>query len=181
MPNRLKLISSNGFTVIELLIVFGVIGILAVVMLAVINPAEQIRRSRDTERLSQAKQLIDAYTRYYAPRAEYPWNTVYGTPAALATTNPDFRDGRNSKPLLDSGEIKKSFVSQEVFTELYLTEDVSDRVSVCFEPESKNARSGSIGDLLTIGAQPPTGTEGVCSSEYVADGRLETCYICATN
>jgi prepilin-type N-terminal cleavage/methylation domain-containing protein len=42
----------KGFTLIELLIVIAVIGILVVVVLLLINPAEYLRRGRDSNRLS---------------------------------------------------------------------------------------------------------------------------------
>ncbi|MFZ2414472.1 MAG: prepilin-type N-terminal cleavage/methylation domain-containing protein, partial [Minisyncoccia bacterium] len=43
MPNNKK-----GFTLIELLVVMGILGILMAVTILVINPAEYLRRSRDT-------------------------------------------------------------------------------------------------------------------------------------
>ena len=62
-----------GFTMIELLIVIAVLGILAVAVLASINPIEQINRGRDTGSRSDAEQLISAIDRYYAAKGFYPW------------------------------------------------------------------------------------------------------------
>ena len=42
----------KGFTLIELLIVIAIIAILAVVVVLVLNPAELLRQSRDSQRLS---------------------------------------------------------------------------------------------------------------------------------
>ncbi|NIT03538.1 prepilin-type N-terminal cleavage/methylation domain-containing protein, partial [Candidatus Saccharibacteria bacterium] len=53
----------RGFTMIELLIVIAVIGILAIAVLAAINPIEQINRGRDTGSRSDAEQLIGAIDR----------------------------------------------------------------------------------------------------------------------
>jgi len=69
----------HGFTLIELLIVIAVLGILAVAVLAAINPIEQINRSRDTGSRSDSEQLIGAIDRYYASRGFYPWQTGAGT------------------------------------------------------------------------------------------------------
>lgn len=55
--------NSKGFTLIELLVVIAIIGVLAAVVLLAINPAEMLRRSRDTQRLSDMitmRKAIDA-------------------------------------------------------------------------------------------------------------------------
>lgn len=61
---------------IELLIVIAVIGILAVAVLAAINPIEQINRGKDTGSRSDAEQLIGAVDRFYTVKGYYPWNTT---------------------------------------------------------------------------------------------------------
>lgn len=69
-----------AFTMIELLIVIAILGILAVAVLAAINPIEQINRGRDTGSRSDAEQLLSAIDRFYAYKGYYPWvqnpNTV---------------------------------------------------------------------------------------------------------
>jgi prepilin-type N-terminal cleavage/methylation domain-containing protein len=64
-----------AFTMIELLIVIAILGILAVAVLAAINPIEQINRGRDTGSRSDAEQLLSAIDRFYAYKGYYPWTT----------------------------------------------------------------------------------------------------------
>src|SRR4030042_1772893 len=45
---RSKIIS--GFTFLEILMVIGIIGILATVMVVIVNPARQLAKARDTQR-----------------------------------------------------------------------------------------------------------------------------------
>ncbi len=54
----------KAFTIIEILIVVGIIGILAVALLVLVNPAEAQRRTRDTKRLKDA-QFIDSVIKQY--------------------------------------------------------------------------------------------------------------------
>ena len=52
---------SNAFTLIELLIVIVIIGILAGVVLAVINPAQQIRRANQSSARSAVAKMCMAF------------------------------------------------------------------------------------------------------------------------
>ncbi len=52
--------ANKGFTLIELLVVIAIIGVLAAVVLLAINPAELLRRSRDSGRLQDLSTLRKA-------------------------------------------------------------------------------------------------------------------------
>ena len=54
----------KGFTLIELLIVIAIIAILAVVVVLVLNPAELLKQSRDSQRLSDLATLNSAVNLY---------------------------------------------------------------------------------------------------------------------
>ncbi|MCX6737351.1 MAG: type II secretion system protein [Candidatus Parcubacteria bacterium] len=61
MPNNKK-----GFTLIELLVVMGILGILMAVTILVINPAEYLARSRDTQRINDLNTISSAMGIYMA-------------------------------------------------------------------------------------------------------------------
>lgn len=63
----------RGFTLVELLIVIALLGVLAVAVIATINPVEQANRARDTKYNSDASQLVSAIERYFAANNKYPW------------------------------------------------------------------------------------------------------------
>ncbi len=52
--------SQKGFTLLEVLIVIGIVAILASVALVAINPSRQFKLARDSERLSNIHAIVDA-------------------------------------------------------------------------------------------------------------------------
>lgn len=93
---------SRGFTLIELLIVIAVLGILAVIVLIAVNPAEQLRRGRDADRISTVTSLGRAVQAYYTVNGGYPNSVSYNWMGLLLAssggsgdlklpiTNPDY-------------------------------------------------------------------------------------------
>jgi prepilin-type N-terminal cleavage/methylation domain-containing protein len=79
----------EGFTLIELLIVMAILGVLAVVVLVAINPAQQLAATRDAGRKSSVTQLGHAVAAYYTSRngalpAEAGWMTTLMTSGEIS-------------------------------------------------------------------------------------------------
>jgi prepilin-type N-terminal cleavage/methylation domain-containing protein len=87
--------ASCGFTLIELLVVIAIIAILSVVVVLSLNPSEMLRRSRDSNRLSDMTTLSTAISHYQTDQSIVSGagslgnaNTVYvSLPDPAATTS----------------------------------------------------------------------------------------------
>ncbi|MFC1600674.1 type II secretion system protein [Patescibacteria group bacterium] len=75
---------NRGVTLIELLIVIGIISVLAVVMVTLINPAESGRKSRDAKRISDLSTIKRAIDLALADKQEF---TAPGSFALGSTTD----------------------------------------------------------------------------------------------
>lgn len=64
----------NGFTLIELVIVIGILGILAIFLLASLNPLAQFAKARDAQRKSDLAQIQKSLEQYYQDNGKYPSN-----------------------------------------------------------------------------------------------------------
>lgn len=62
----------KGFTLIEMIITIGILGVLASIVLAVVNPLAQFQKSNDARRKGDLSQLQRALEQYYQDHGQYP-------------------------------------------------------------------------------------------------------------
>jgi len=176
---------------IELLIVIAVLGVLAVAVLATINPIEQINRGRDTGQRSDAEQLLSAVDRYNATQGIWPWQTVQADDDAVAWGLVSTVEDTAGCLLLDklaqgggactsgADEVKASFTSRlrgGTYNPLYMEfgGEAGESVYVCFQPQSGAFRTEAqrrCNDVL-----PGDFPAGADCAGCVADPTA--CYIC---
>jgi len=169
---------------VELLIVIALIGVLAVAVLAAINPLEQLNRARDTGMESDASQLLAAIDRFYATQDKFPWvfqtctncqadndkpfgfysakDQAIGVCGATYTTN---------GILLDQYELKSEFLNRKFIKALdtaeadllYIAKDTGASTSVyaCWVPTSQAKRTKATWGI-TLGV--PGRTARVCTT-----------------
>lgn len=169
-----RLRHTAGFTLIELLVVIGVLGILAAGLLAAIDPLEQLRKGRDTQKRNVAIELNNAVTRYYAIFGDFPWS------AAEPETNRWLAAGRMTQminTLIGVGELKPTFIQGlpggAAASIRFIGSRARGEVFVCFNPESK-AISDDPSTIFENLANPPSTAGGLCPSVTRAN-----CYWCA--
>lgn len=176
-----------GFTMIELLIVIAVLGILAVAVLAAINPIEQINRGRDTGSRSDAEQALSAIDRFYATQGYYPWQTGAGDTLGIAQAWETISTAADSTPetiltKLSTGgtsEIKESYVtriSAATYNPLYIYNrgTQGDSTYVCFLPKSGAFKEEAMARCGTEGDGMPEDAEDIIAT--VCDTAADTTY-----
>lgn len=78
---------AGGFTLVELLIVIALLGAIALIVIAAINPIEQANRARDTRLKSDSGQIISAIDRYFASQGKMPWASTTDVAPSLAAVD----------------------------------------------------------------------------------------------
>lgn len=160
---------SLGFTLVELLIVVSILSLLTVAVLAAINPLEQLKKGRDTQRKADAATLLAASERFQATFGCYPWKrpaSVCNTWVLPYTTVIPAAFTGYLRQLLEQDEIKTQFTSRSTVTTGDITsyeDPATGQASFCFTPESKSARNGALGPIVTK-YNSPTGAD--CSGAY---------------
>lgn len=86
MNNKFQ-ISQKGFNLIELLVVMAILGIFALTSFALLNPANQLRKARDSRRKTDLAQLQATFELYRSDQGSYPTSLpACGTPLSVSET-----------------------------------------------------------------------------------------------
>lgn len=188
-----------GFTLVELLIVIGLLGAIALIVIAAINPIEQANRARDARFKADGGQLLSAIERYYASHSSFPWEDC---PSCTLTSQDEFSftsakveavglcagTCATGGMLVGSDELKTEFLGRDwtkgtdVDEQLWVGKDAgtSSSVYACFIPLAKSTKETAIKNQTVRtnsfggGGVPNDGTCTSASDDWVTSG----CYVC---
>ncbi len=161
----------KGFTLIELLVVIAVIGVLAAVIITVLNPIEQIAKGNDVGRTNSVSQLGKAVELYYlANNNTYP----------LATNWQNYMMTGLNNGITGTGDIKQLIVAPSLASGqctanvmgniCYATSGADAVVWTVLESSSEkkiaNCATGNIPVVAWIASQGKTGL--TCASAVSA-------------
>lgn len=79
----------KGFTLIEIVIVIALIGLTGTLLISLVNPAQQFKKSNDAQRKADLKQLQAVLELYRADNGEYPDSATFpscGSPLTSGST-----------------------------------------------------------------------------------------------
>lgn len=81
--------SNKGFTLVELLVVVGILAVLLAITLIAINPARQFSQTNNTKRSSDVSAILNAITQYAADNRGALPAGITTTPQTISNTGAD--------------------------------------------------------------------------------------------
>lgn len=169
--SKLK-IQNLGFTLIELLIVIALLGVLAIALLATIDPLEQLKKGQDTATRNVLQEFNSGALRYYASKGEFPWSgvAVSGDLDAAAVSV-------YVQTLIQAGELKTNFEDSRELPKITLSANGSaaggSELTVCYQPQSKSFRDDANSYFNATG--------GSIASPACPNPTNTACYWCIAN
>jgi len=149
-----KYTSQQGFTLIEILVVIGMIALLAAIVLIAINPARQFAQGRNSQRTNDVGSILNAIGQYTADNKGVlpPAITTTETPIKTggidlcATLTPTYIsslpvDPSNGSPVTNCGA--------SYDTGYTVSKDTNGRVTVCAPNAAESAIAGSTKYCIT--------------------------------
>ncbi len=145
--------NQKGFTLIEILVVIGIIAILAAVVIIAINPARQFAQARDTQRWSNVNTILNAVGQRMADHRGVWTTDAITCTATLPPTPTNIGSGVgliNLEPCIvptyvSTMVMDPSGLQDGVDTGYSIVQDSSGRVTVAATPDTSG-----IGDPISV-------------------------------
>ncbi len=131
-------LTHNGFTLIEILVVIGMIAVLATIVIVAINPARQFAASRNTQRLSNINAILNAIGQNVADN-----HGLFNCDAQPTTTPADIKSGPGnmdlmpclvpdylSSVLVDPTKAKDNNGTSSYDSDYFVSQDSAGRITV---------------------------------------------------
>ena len=126
----------KGFTLVELLIVMGILGVILGILIFALNPFEHINQANDVSTKAIAQDFSDATTTYFTSKQTLPWQTDTICKTELAK-GPTLKDVPTCvADITASNQLKSKVISQDQAKDIYISE-CNHAIALCYHPKSQ--------------------------------------------
>lgn len=109
---RKNIFLKKGFTLLEILLVIGIIAVMAGIVIIAINPGHQLAKARDSERRSGITEINKAIVQYYIDEGEYPPGITLQLKSICLTGDSPTSDGFDCDGLVDLSMLVPDYLSE---------------------------------------------------------------------
>lgn len=156
---------NSGLTLIELMVVAGILAILLSIVVIAINPIEQFAKAKDLTRQAAVHDLVKSSNIYYAQNKSYPWDNNIECLAELGSGG--LLSNMSNCLLEMTGWEIEGFTEKELakFNDIQVSKCKESAV-MCYLPSSKEIINESSAKYDKFGVNNPgcpgTGEKGDC-------------------
>lgn len=140
-----------GFTLVELLIVIGILLILFAFTLIFVNPLEKLDRTNDVAAEAVSNDFIKSNIGYLSKNKNYPWDTNPQCLNEIETGGALSEMTSCASELIQGGELDNSYNNNAQNKEIF-AKKCGEKVVVCYHPRSKetfaNAKYDKFGVVI---------------------------------
>jgi type IV pilus assembly protein PilA len=160
--SSVRINNKRGFTLIEILVVIGIIAILAAIVIIAINPARQFAQARESQRVSNVNAILNAIGQNIADNKGLFTCTAYSTlPATAADISgtaanirsclvPTYLPELPFDPVTGSNTCTGSDSTCATYDTKYtVVQDMTGRITVCAPDAVESAITGSAAICVT--------------------------------
>lgn len=163
-----KKFKTMGYTLIELLIVLGILGVIFSIVLIAINPIEHVNQAHDVTTKAIAQDFSTATTTYFTDKQSLPWQTDTTCKNEL-TKGPTIKDVPTCvKDIASSSQLQSKVIAQDQAKDIYISE-CNHAIALCYHPRSQLFGKSSDAKYTKNGALDPN-----CPN----NGKSDECYSC---
>ena len=172
----------TGFTLVELLVVLGILAVMLALVLIAINPLEMLNKTQDVAVQQVTKDFASATKYFYATEKTTPWEKNTSCRDELATKDTVSQMPSCVQELTKGGDLQTKAVNSDEAKDIFMTE-CSGSVALCYKPKSSTYRNDSNAKYGRNGALNPEcpGGDNCYTCEFTTNEAQECFEIMSPN